>query len=543
MIRTEGLTKYYGNLAALVNLNLHIKQGEIFGFIGPNGAGKTTTMRILATLLQPTRGRAFINGVDVLRSGKDIRRMVGYMPDFMGVYDDLKVYEYLEFFAAAFSIPRKDRRGIIDGVLELTDLVAKRNALVDSLSRGMQQRLQLARVLIHDPKVLILDEPASGLDPRARIEIRELLRELRTMDKTIMISSHILSELEETCDQLGIIEHGRLVFSGTMEQIHQRMGLTRRVRIRVSDQTKAVELLRQSPEVADVNILDGVVEVQLIEGRPVDGTVARVLVSDPDIADPVPIPPNQILVNAINVGSTSLVIWDRFDVPRLYTVEVTADVASIQRQIDELFPDAGLSVRSTGSSIVLSGEVRDPSVVRKAVELAETMGISVVNNVQAPPPEQILLHVEFAEVSRSVIRELGTDLLRILNPETLDHALDQEDRHEIETLSEGFVSIVLEGDGSRLDAAIRLLKNEGAFRSLAQPNLVTREGQQASFLAGGEFPFPVIQGGQSQAVTIVWKEFGVRLNFTPTITNSGNIRLQVEPEVSSLDFGNAWPGG
>jgi len=204
MIETRNLTKNYGNLTAVDNLNLTIKEGDIFGFIGPNGAGKTTTMRILVTLLEPTRGKAVINGLDVGRNGKKVRRMVGYMPDFMGVYDDLKVFEYLEFFAAAFDIERKKRKSIVEGVLELTDLQSKARATVDSLSRGMQQRLGLARVLIHDPKVLILDEPASGLDPRARIEIRELLRELKRMGKTIMISSHILSELEEICDHVGI---------------------------------------------------------------------------------------------------------------------------------------------------------------------------------------------------------------------------------------------------------------------------------------------------------------------------------------------------
>ncbi|MFC1783768.1 ABC transporter ATP-binding protein, partial [Planctomycetota bacterium] len=189
MIQTKGLTKHYGSLKALVDLDLEIQTGDIFGFIGPNGAGKTTTMRILATLLEPTRGRAFIDGLDVTKKGKQVRGRVGYMPDFMGVYDDLKVFEYLEFFAAAFNIPRRQRKSIVDGVLELTDLQSKQTFTVDSLSRGMQQRLSLARVLIHDPKVLILDEPASGLDPRARIEIRQLLQELQRMGKTIMISS------------------------------------------------------------------------------------------------------------------------------------------------------------------------------------------------------------------------------------------------------------------------------------------------------------------------------------------------------------------
>lgn len=280
MIETKNLTKNYGNLTAVDDLNLTIKDGDIFGFIGPNGAGKTTTMRILVTLLEPTRGTAFINGLDVTKDGKKVRRQVGYMPDFMGVYDDLKVFEYLEFFAAAFGIERKKRKSIVEGVLELTDLESKKSATVDSLSRGMQQRLGLARVLIHDPKVLILDEPASGLDPRARIEIRELLRELKRMGKTIMISSHILSELEEICDHVGIIEHGRLVFSGTLEEIRPRLGIESKVRVRVADhQDKAIELLTALPEVRQVQALGNEIAVTFHEGQHANGIVARTLVN------------------------------------------------------------------------------------------------------------------------------------------------------------------------------------------------------------------------------------------------------------------------
>lgn len=279
MIETRNLTKVYGNLTAVADLNLKIEEGDIFGFIGPNGAGKTTTMRILVTLLEPTRGTAFINGLDVRKNGKKVRRQVGYMPDFMGVYDDLKVFEYLEFFAAAFSIERKKRKSIVEGVLELTDLQAKRSATVDSLSRGMQQRLGLARVLIHDPKVLILDEPASGLDPRARIEIRELLRELKRMGKTIMISSHILSELEEICDHVGIIEHGRMVFSGTLEEIRPRLGIKSKVRVKVAkNQDKAVELLSALPQVRQVRVIDDYISVTFREGKDSDGIIARTLV-------------------------------------------------------------------------------------------------------------------------------------------------------------------------------------------------------------------------------------------------------------------------
>ncbi|MGB2865076.1 MAG: ABC transporter ATP-binding protein [Sedimentisphaerales bacterium] len=280
MIETKNLTKNYGNLTAVDDLNLTIQDGDIFGFIGPNGAGKTTTMRILVTLLEPYGGSAFINGLDVSKHGKKVRRLVGYMPDFMGVYDDLKVFEYLEFFAAAFGIERKKRKSIVEGVLELTDLESKKSATVDSLSRGMQQRLGLARVLIHDPKVLILDEPASGLDPRARIEIRELLRELKRMGKTIMISSHILSELEEICDHVGIIEHGRLVFSGTLEEIRPRLGIESKVRVSVADhQAKAIELLSAMPQVRHVQALGGEIAVTFNEGQHANGIVARTLVN------------------------------------------------------------------------------------------------------------------------------------------------------------------------------------------------------------------------------------------------------------------------
>ncbi|MHC4641985.1 MAG: ABC transporter ATP-binding protein [Planctomycetota bacterium] len=280
MIETKRLTKNYGNLAALVDLDLVIDAGDIFGFIGPNGAGKTTTMRILVTLLEPSRGQAFIDGLDITKKGKEVRRIVGYMPDFMGIYDDLKVFEYLEFFAAAFSIEYKKRKSIVEGVLELTDLQSKKSFTVDSLSRGMQQRLGLARVLIHDPKVLILDEPASGLDPRARIEIRELLRELKRMGKTIMISSHILSELEEICDHIGIIEHGRLVFSGTMEEIRRRMGVQSKVRVRVANnQQRAIELLSALPEVEDVQSAGVYIAVTLRQDQNTDGIIARTLVN------------------------------------------------------------------------------------------------------------------------------------------------------------------------------------------------------------------------------------------------------------------------
>ena len=218
-ITTRCLSRQYGALTALDKLSLTLEAGDVFGFIGPNGAGKSTTMKILAGLLAPSSGDACILGRNVMTNGDFVRRSVGYMPDAFGVYEDLKVTEYLEFFASAYGIARRQRRKIVGDVLELTDLKYKQDALVDSLSRGMQQRLGLARVLVHDPPVLLLDEPASGLDPRARIEIRELLKELQRLGKTIMVSSHILSELGEFCNKLGIIERGKLIIQGTIDEL------------------------------------------------------------------------------------------------------------------------------------------------------------------------------------------------------------------------------------------------------------------------------------------------------------------------------------
>src|SRR5438552_10207388 len=233
MIETRDLTKMYGDLYALNRLTLKLERGDVYGFIGPNGAGKTTTMRILATLLNPTCGEATVCGYSIYNGAKDIRRLMGYMPDFFGVYDDMKVIEYLEFFAAAYRIKGAERRKKCDQVLELVDLGYKREALVTSLSRGMTQRLGLARVLLHEPQVLLLDEPASGLDPRARIEMRGLLKELRNMGKTILVSSHILPELADICNKIGIIERGKLLFDGDVQsaikQVRQRTIMTARV--------------------------------------------------------------------------------------------------------------------------------------------------------------------------------------------------------------------------------------------------------------------------------------------------------------------------
>lgn len=244
MIEIKGLTKRYGALTALDNLTLSLKRGEIYGFIGPNGAGKTTTMKILAGLLTPDAGEAYIDGMDVRKHSEQIRRAIGYMPDFIGVYDDLTVDEYLQFFAAAFDIPRSRRRAVVDSVLELTDLGGKRHAMVESLSRGMTQRLGVARVLIHDPKVLLLDEPASGLDPRARIEMRSLLTELGRMGKTLIVSSHILSELGEMSTSIGIIERGKMLYTGTMADALSRVRGGERIQVTLADGSTATELVK-----------------------------------------------------------------------------------------------------------------------------------------------------------------------------------------------------------------------------------------------------------------------------------------------------------
>ncbi|HLB78683.1 MAG TPA: ABC transporter ATP-binding protein [Candidatus Dormibacteraeota bacterium] len=253
MLEVQHLRKEYRNLTAVKDLSFRLEQGDIFGFIGPNGAGKTTTIKILATLLRPTAGRATIDGMDVVRDPEAVRGIIGYMPDFFGVYDDIKVWEYLDFFAAAYKIPRAKRPGIIDDVLELTDLSIRKEAYVEELSRGMKQRLCLAKTLIHDPKVLLLDEPASGLDPRARIEIKELLKELKSMGKTIIISSHILPELADFCNKIGIIEQGELVVSGEVQAIMQQVSGARVYELKVAeDPDGAAGMLEARPDVRGV---------------------------------------------------------------------------------------------------------------------------------------------------------------------------------------------------------------------------------------------------------------------------------------------------
>jgi ABC-2 type transport system ATP-binding protein len=279
MIETHDLTKMYGELYALNRLNLTLQQGDVYGFIGPNGAGKTTTMRILATLLNPSWGEATVCGYSIYTGSKEIRRVIGYMPDFFGVYDDMKVVEYLEFFASAYRIKGAARKKICEEVLELVDLTYKRDALVTSLSRGMTQRLGLARTLLHDPQVLLLDEPASGLDPRARIEMRALLKELRNMGKTILVSSHILPELADICNKIGIIEQGCLLVNGevseVMKQVRTDIVLNVAVAERLND---AAGLLENQPEVESVQDKNGVLIVKLNEGVSQYGFLANRLV-------------------------------------------------------------------------------------------------------------------------------------------------------------------------------------------------------------------------------------------------------------------------
>jgi ABC-2 type transport system ATP-binding protein len=267
VIKTVNLTKRYGTLVALSNLNLEIDEGDCFGFIGPNGAGKTTTIKVLATLLQPTWGEARICDFVVGYESRKIRPLIGYVPDYFGAYEDMVVQEYLEFFAAAYNINGPPRTKIVNDVLELTDLGYQRDSLVDGLSRGMKQRLSIARVLVHDPKLLLLDEPAGNLDPRARIEMRELLKELRRMGKTILISSHILPELADLCNTIGIIERGELLYSGPVADILKRAktGMVLHVGV-AANQEQAAALLSQDPLVVNVAANNGYMEVSLKEG-------------------------------------------------------------------------------------------------------------------------------------------------------------------------------------------------------------------------------------------------------------------------------------
>ena len=278
-VQTYGLTRMYGTLAALSGLDLTVNRGDLFGFIGSNGAGKTTTLRILATFLAPSAGRAVILGHDVVRDADAVRHVIGYMPDFFGVYKDMEVTEYLDFFGACYKIPTAQREKTVSDVLELVGLTEKKGALIGALSRGMQQRLGLARVLIHDPQLLLLDEPASGLDPRARIEMMAILQELQRLGKTIIISSHILSELQSLCNRVAIIEKGKLIYCGAVQGVRDQLATGRVVWVRVtSEQGRAIELLKSNPSVTNVEAIDGELKITLTTHDVDHSVIADVLV-------------------------------------------------------------------------------------------------------------------------------------------------------------------------------------------------------------------------------------------------------------------------
>ena len=275
MIELIDFGKDYGDFTAVVRLNLKINAGETFGFIGPNGAGKSTSIRFLSTLLKASRGEGIVNGHSVTRDPMNVRRSVGYMPDTFGVYDGMKVWEFLDFFAVAYGIGRTKRRQVITDVLELLDLAHKRDDFVNGLSRGMKQRLCLAKTLVHDPPVLILDEPASGLDPRARLEMKALLKELRRMGKTILISSHILSELADCCTSIGIIERGQLLMHGPIEEVYRRIRGNRIIEVKFNDGMEAgLSILRSSPYFRDVQVEQ---QRAIVELEADDNGVAEVL--------------------------------------------------------------------------------------------------------------------------------------------------------------------------------------------------------------------------------------------------------------------------
>jgi ABC-2 type transport system ATP-binding protein len=303
IIETKGLTKHYGKVHAVEDLSLEVEEGAIYGFVGPNGAGKTTTMQILTTLLEPTSGEARVAGYSVTQQPRDVRRVIGYMPDFFGVYDDMKVWEYLDFFAACYDIPESERPPLIRDLLELVELDHRADDMVDSLSRGMKQRLCLARTLAHDPQVLILDEPASGLDPRARVEIRQLLVELANMGKTIFFSTHILADVQEICTQVGIIEAGHLVMEGDIETMKRQLVPQREI---------IVTLLGGTEQARE--LLFGREGIQTVEELKPDNGRTRLYVSlqgeDADVSN--------LLADLV-----------RADIPVMHFVEETRDLESV----------------------------------------------------------------------------------------------------------------------------------------------------------------------------------------------------------------------
>ena len=261
MLRINGLIKRYGKFTAVDSLELHVPQGEIFGFVGPNGAGKTTTMKIICGLMAADAGEVHVDGIDAIKNGRKAKEVIGYMPDFFGVYDDLKVTEYLDFYASIYNINANDRKKLCDDLLELVDLNDKREAYVDSLSRGMKQRLCLARSLVHNPKILVLDEPASGMDPRARVEMKEILRTLKDLGKTILISSHILPELAELCTSVGIIDRGKIVISGTVSEIMQQVYSKKFIKITLAGKMEeAQKIMLEFPSVTSTRDGEGFIE-------------------------------------------------------------------------------------------------------------------------------------------------------------------------------------------------------------------------------------------------------------------------------------------
>jgi ABC-type multidrug transport system, ATPase component len=281
MVEIRGLTKTFGAFQALKSIDLTIEKGTVFGFVGPNGAGKSTTMLILSTLMAPTSGSVKVDGFEVTEHPKEVRKRIGYMPDFFGVYDQFKTTEYLHFYGASYGIPKSERDQLIPQLLELVNLSDKRDAYVDTLSRGMKQRLCLARCLVHDPELLILDEPASGLDPRARIEMREILKELKAMGKTIIISSHILPELAEMVDEIGVIEHGQIIAQGKVADIQNRLRVKRILSVRLTGREEEAEaFLRNHPLVTRTMRDDRVVHVHFAGGDEEQADLLRQLLDE-----------------------------------------------------------------------------------------------------------------------------------------------------------------------------------------------------------------------------------------------------------------------
>ncbi|MER3403640.1 MAG: ABC transporter ATP-binding protein [Armatimonadota bacterium] len=281
MLDVRNLRKEYGDLVAVKGIAFQLMPGDVFGFIGPNGAGKTTTIKMLATLLEPTSGTAMLNNIDIVQNPEAVRPLLGYMPDFFGLYEGITVREYLEFFAAAYRIPKSQRETIIDNVLALTDLTVKKDAYVETLSRGMQQRLCLAKSLVHDPILLLLDEPASGLDPRARIEIKELIRELGAMGKIVLVSSHILPELADFCNKIGIIEKGELLVWGAVDDIVKQLQANRVLEIRpLGELEPLAQRIEREPHVQGVEFHNGSLHVHFAGGLEEQADLLSALIRD-----------------------------------------------------------------------------------------------------------------------------------------------------------------------------------------------------------------------------------------------------------------------